>query len=131
MDNKELLNEQNTDQAAEKQELTSIERAKALFEYEMTEVLLNFKNEVRAVKDSPAAEYINMEVPKSGVAYDAPDIAVEGAIRRPRRTSRLTPTRCKSRRQPPLTERSPRFRRLRWIRALRQGSMKRRSRLLL
>ena len=78
MDNKEILNEQNTDQSAEKQELTSIERAKALFEYEMTEVLLNFKNEVRAVKDSPAAEYINMEVPKSGVAYDAPDIAVEG-----------------------------------------------------
>lgn len=77
--NKDFMPEQNAaEQPAEKQEMTSIERAKELFEYEMTEVLLNFRSEVSTMRGKAAPGYINREVPKAGVAYEAPDIAVAG-----------------------------------------------------
>ena len=77
--NKDIMPEQNAaEQPAEKQEMTSIERAKELFEYEMTEVLLNFKSEVSTMRGKAEPDYINREVPKAGVAYEAPDIAVAG-----------------------------------------------------
>lgn len=77
--NKDIMPEQNAaEQPAEKQEMTSIERAKELFEYEMTEVLLNFRSEVSTMRGKAAPGYINREVPKAGVAYEAPDIAVAG-----------------------------------------------------
>ena len=77
--NKDIMPEQNAaEQPAEKQEMTSIERAKELFEYEMTEVLLNFRSEVSTMRGKAASGYVNREVPKAGVAYEAPDIAVAG-----------------------------------------------------
>ena len=77
--NKDFMPEQNAaEQPAEKQEMTSIERAKELFEYEMTEVLLNFRSEVSTMRGKAAPGYVNREVPKAGVAYEAPDIAVAG-----------------------------------------------------
>ena len=77
--NKDIMPEQNAaEQPAEKQEMTSIERAKELFEYEMTEVLLNFRSEVSTMRGKAAPGYVNREVPKAGVAYEAPDIAVAG-----------------------------------------------------
>lgn len=77
--NKDFMPEQNAaEQPAEKQEMTSIERAKELFEYEMTEVLLNFRSEVSTMRGKAASGYVNREVPKAGVAYEAPDIAVAG-----------------------------------------------------
>jgi len=77
--NKDIMPEQNAaEQPAEKQEMTSIERAKELFEYEMTEVLLNFRSEVSTMRGKVAPGYVNREVPKAGVAYEAPDIAVAG-----------------------------------------------------
>ena len=77
--NKDIMPEQNAaEQPAEKQEMTSLDRAKELFEYEMTEVLLNFKSEVSTMRGKAEPDYINREVPKAGVAYEAPDIAVEG-----------------------------------------------------
>ena len=77
--NKDIMPEQNAaEQPAEKQEMTSIERAKELFEYEMTEVLLNFKSEVSTMRGKAEPGYVNREVPKAGVAYEAPDIAVAG-----------------------------------------------------
>ncbi len=77
--NKDIMPEQNAaEQPAEKQEMTSIERAKELFEYEMTEVLLNFRSEVSTMRGKAEPGYVNREVPKAGVAYEAPDIAVAG-----------------------------------------------------
>lgn len=60
------------------QEISGIDRARELFEYEMTEVLLNFKNEVKSMKGSAESEYLSMEVPKAGVECNIPEIAVEG-----------------------------------------------------
>ena len=77
--NKDIMPEQNAaEQPAEKQEMTSIERAKELFEYEMTEVLLNFRSEVSTMRGKAEPGYVNREVPTAGVAYEAPDIAVAG-----------------------------------------------------
>lgn len=74
MENKEqqLPVEQN------EQELADIERARELFEYEMTEVLLNFQSEVKSMKRRDVSEYLDMELPKAGIDYTAPEIGVKG-----------------------------------------------------
>ncbi|MBR1481560.1 MAG: hypothetical protein IJ598_01185 [Ruminococcus sp.] len=59
-------------------EKTGIEKAKELFEYEMTEVLLNFRQEAASMKGTPSAEYLGMEVPSAGVAYAPAELTVEG-----------------------------------------------------
>lgn len=60
------------------EEQSSLERAKALFEYEMTEVLLNFRQEAATMKGRDSSEYLSMEVPPAGVEYAAPAVALEG-----------------------------------------------------
>ena len=60
------------------EEQSSLERAKALFEYEMTEVLLNFRQEAATMKGRDSSEYLSMEVPSAGVEYAAPAVALEG-----------------------------------------------------
>ena len=73
--NKEIMPEQT--QAAE-QESESIERARELFEYEMTEVLLNFKGEMNALRSRDRAAAVSVETPKAEVAYTPPEIELSG-----------------------------------------------------
>lgn len=58
-------------------ELQTMEKTKLLFEYEMTSVLLNFRNEVKNLKGKDVSEYLDMEVPKASVDFTAPDIQLE------------------------------------------------------
>ena len=73
--NKEIMPEQT--QAAE-QESESIERARELFEYEMTEVLLNFKGEMNALRSRDRAAAVSVGTPKAEVAYTPPEIELSG-----------------------------------------------------
>lgn len=59
-------------------EYSDIERTKALFEYEMTEVLLGFKKEAVRFKRRDVSEYLDMELPQAGVDYTSPDISLKG-----------------------------------------------------
>ena len=58
--------------------LTDIEKAKELFEYEMTEILLNFREEMAKPKANPDAAYLDAEVPAAQLEYAAPEIALKG-----------------------------------------------------
>ena len=60
------------------QELIDIEEKKEQFEYEMTQVLLMFKNEAEALKAKDVSEYLEMEVGKAEVSFEAPEIEVKG-----------------------------------------------------
>lgn len=61
-----------------KEVLTDMEEAKELFEYEMTAVLLNFKNEVDEIGKDVNTEYIEMEIDKPELEYKAPEIELSG-----------------------------------------------------
>lgn len=74
----EVLSQQPADEEEKKPELTDIDKAKALFEYEMTQVLLGFKNEVKKMKAKDVSEYLGMDVPDAGVEYSAPEADVKG-----------------------------------------------------
>ncbi len=63
----------------EEKTLSDIEKAKELFEYEMTDVLLNFKNEVAALRKDPNADYLNMEIKKPEFTFEAPELEVKSA----------------------------------------------------
>lgn len=69
---------ENRNNSLPEQEKTGLDKAKELFEYEMTEVLLNFKQEAASMKGTPSAEYLGMEVPAAGVEYQSPELEVEG-----------------------------------------------------
>ena len=58
--------------------LTDIEKAKELFAYEMTEILLNFREEMAKPKANPDAAYLDAEVPAAQLEYAAPEIALKG-----------------------------------------------------
>ena len=60
-----------------KETLSDIDRARALFEYEMTGVLLNFQNEAEQMQGDVISEYMEMAVPDPRFEYSAPDIEIE------------------------------------------------------
>ena len=61
-----------------KETLTDIDRAKELFEYEMTAVLLNLKGEFENVGKDIENEYLEMEVPEPKLEYASPELEAEG-----------------------------------------------------
>lgn len=61
-----------------KETLTDIDRAKELFEYEMTAVLLNLKGEFENVGKDIENEYLEMEVPEPKLEYSSPELGAEG-----------------------------------------------------
>lgn len=56
----------------------SAERAKELFEYEMSEVLLNFNQEVGRIKRKDVSEYLDMEVPKADIKFEVHQKKLKG-----------------------------------------------------
>lgn len=74
----ELFSEAELAALPELPELEDIDRVKELFEYEMTQVLLNFKSEISEIKSRTNSEYLNMELPKASVDFEAPEVAVKG-----------------------------------------------------
>lgn len=62
-----------------KEALTDLDKAKEIFEYEMTEVLLGFKNEVKQnMHRDINAEYMQMETPSAGVEFTPPEVDIKG-----------------------------------------------------
>lgn len=81
MENKEQqLPVQQNDAEQFDQELLqmNIEHAKELFEYEMSEVLLNFKKEAASFKRRDVSEYLDKEIPKADIAFTAPEVELKG-----------------------------------------------------
>ena len=61
-----------------KETLTDIDKAKELFEYEMTEILLNLHGKFDNVGKDITSEYLNMEIEEPKLEYDAPEITLTG-----------------------------------------------------
>ncbi len=76
MDNKEQ--ELSLQQQEELLKYSDPERVKELFEYEMTQVLLGFKEEKVRFSRRDVSEYIDMELPDADVQYSTPDIELKG-----------------------------------------------------
>lgn len=76
MDNKDQ--ELSLQQQEEELQYSDIDRVKELFEYEMTEVLLGFKEEKVRFKRKDVSEYIDMELPKTDVDFSSSEIELKG-----------------------------------------------------
>ena len=61
-----------------KETLTDIDKAKELFEYEMTEILLNLHGKFDNVGKDITSEYLNMEIEEPKLEYAAPEITLTG-----------------------------------------------------
>ena len=59
-------------------EFSDAEKIKELFEYEMTEVLLGFKKEAVRFKRKDVSEYLDMDLPQTGIEYASPEIELNG-----------------------------------------------------
>ncbi len=63
--------------AETEQEMSSLDKAKELFEYEMTDVLLNFRNEVSQLRNDPNAEFLRREYKTPEFDFTAPELTVQ------------------------------------------------------